>query len=78
MEVMGSDGHLLANNVEGVGSVPPPLSQQLRQGNTSRPLRHQMDNRLETHSIDMTSSLLSQEGVPHQDPASATPTRIWD
>ena len=29
MEVMGSHSHPPINNVEGVGSVPPPLSQSL-------------------------------------------------
>ena len=64
---MGSDDHLPANNVEGVGSVPPPLSQGLHQDSTGRPLRHQTDNRLKTRSTDMAPSLLSKDVVPHQD-----------
>ena len=68
-----SDGHLLASNVEDVCSVPPPLSQ----GSTGKPFRHQTDNRLKTCSTDMASSLLGHNGIPYQDPAGATLTRIW-
>lgn len=75
---MRSDGHFQANNVEGVGTIPPPLSHGLRQDYVGKPLRHQTDNRLETRSMDMTPSLLGQDGVPHRDLANATSTRIWD
>jgi len=72
-----SDGHLLANNVEGVGSVLPPLSQGLRQDSTDRPLRHQMDNELKTHNMNMAWSLLRKDVVPHQNLVGTSPTRIW-
>ena len=61
---MRSDGHLSTKNMEGVGSVPPLLSQGLHQDNTGRPLGHQMDNGLETRSMDIAMSLLIQNGVP--------------
>ena len=77
VEVVRSDGHLSASNVEGEGSVPPPFSQGKRQDSTGRPLRHQMDNEPETHSTNMAPSLLSQDRVPHQDSTGATLTRIW-
>ena len=77
MEVMRSDGHLLANNVEGVGSIPPPLSQGLCQDSTSRPFKHQMDNELKTHSMDMAPSLLRKDVVPHQNLGGTSLTRIW-
>lgn len=76
VEVIRSDGHLPANNVEGMGSVPSPLGQGLRQGSTGKPLRDQMNNGLKTRSMDLTLSFLSYEGVPHQDSAGATPTEI--
>ena len=76
MEVVTSDGHLPARNVEGVGSVLPPLSQGLCQDNTGRPLRHQIDNELKTHSIDIAPRLLVQNVVPHQDLAGTSPTKI--
>ena len=76
MEVVRSDGHLSANNVKGVGSGPPPLSQGLCQDNTSKPLLHQMDNELKTRSKDMPPSLLNKDVVPYQDLAGTSPTRI--
>ena len=74
---MRSDGHLQASNVEGVGSIPPPLSQGLHQDSVGKPLKHQIENRLEIRNMDMTLSLLSQDGIPHQDSVGATPTKIW-
>ena len=74
---MRNDSHLPANNVEDVGSVLPPLSQGLRQDNTSRPFGHQTHNGLRTHSTDISPSLLIQNGVPHQNLACTSPTEIW-
>ena len=39
VEVVGSHNHIPVSNIEGVGSVPPPLSQSLHQNGTSRLLR---------------------------------------
>ena len=38
MDIMGSHCHLPLNNVEGVGSVPPPLSQCVHYDNIGRTL----------------------------------------
>jgi len=38
VEVIGTHSYLPINNVEGVGSVPLPLSQSLHQNGTSRTL----------------------------------------
>ena len=59
VEVIRSDGHLPASNVEGVGSIPPPLNQGLCQDSTGRPLEHQTDDWLETHNIDIALRLLA-------------------
>ena len=36
-----------------------------------------MDNGLETNSTDIAMSLLIQNGVPYQDLAGTSPTKIW-
>ena len=77
VEVIRSDGHLPANNMEGMGSVPPTLSQCLRQDSIGRPLKHQTDDWLKTYSIDIASSLFVQDGVPYQDLVGTSPIRIW-
>ena len=36
IKVVGSHRHLPLNNMKGVGSIPPPLNEALRQGGTRR------------------------------------------
>lgn len=64
VKIIVSYQHLLASNMGGVGSVPPPLSQALHQDGTRNGLWQQTDDGLKARSPYVAIGLLGHDLIP--------------
>jgi len=74
--VIGSHRHLLLGNMNGVGSVPPPFNEALRQGSTCKLLWKKTDDRLEAYLLDIASGFGDKKVEPLHHLIGASPTCI--
>ena len=76
VKVIGSHRHLPLGNMKGVGNVPPPLNEALRQGGTRRLFRKKTDDRLKAHLSDIAPSFEGKQVEPLHHLIDASPTSI--